>query len=381
MLMADDAPLEIQLADNPLDDAEHEDGGGGEAERGDDRDDIRMHDRKDTGTPRHSSISRDASERLRVLAAFDRGSLYGEGPPFRFEWLSFTNGPLLALGTWCVAAAILTLGFWPRAPYVPPAPPPPVAASAASCGIVSTGGTAPEQSACLDLFVHEGVSYNACSTAKLDALSCESSSLASHLDACKPVSSPWCYTAQSTAAIVTRNDSAGRSRFGQCVDTCVQQPLRRQLFSELGSPSAVCMDGTSSGYYWAEATTQPEIYVLYLQGGNWCYDEASCADRCGARSGANCSNPLAGSSTWPEWRYVSAPATPPQHDFQGYYRNINESLLLFPGRRALIKLRRSLTLVWCPQSVPRVLHVGRPHGRRGRIQPHIWLAVQGTGRN
>ena len=284
--MADDAPVEIQLADDIIvpeyqDDAAADAAAEGEADRVDD-------DRDDDG------------ERMRD--PFDRDSLYSD-PPFRFEWLTFTNRALLALGSWCVAAAMLTFAFWPRAPWIPPVPPPPPAAasavSAAECGIVTTGGTAAEQSACLLPFVQSGVSYNACTTAKLDALSCESPSLASHLDACKPVSTAWCTTARNETP-----GGGGGGRFGQCVDTCVQQPLRRQRFSELGSPSAVCMDGTSSGYYWSEATTQPTIYVLYLQGGNWCYDEDSCSQRCGPRSGSNCSNPLAGSNSWPEWRYA-----------------------------------------------------------------------------
>jgi hypothetical protein len=65
-------------------------------------------------------------------------------------------------------------------------------------------------------------------------------------------------------------------------------------------PEAVCMDGSASGFYWAPATTQPDEYVLYLQGGVWCYDEASCASRCGTKSASGtCSGGLASSSVRP----------------------------------------------------------------------------------
>jgi hypothetical protein len=96
-------------------------------------------------------------------------------------------------------------------------------------------------------------------------------------------------------------------------------------------PEAVCMDGSPGGFYWAPATTQPDQYVLYLevrhtachscivgssrppsclqvaivfwarvgQGGGWCYDEASCASRCGKKSASGtCSSALASTTVW-----------------------------------------------------------------------------------
>ena len=109
------------------------------------------------------------------------GAIFGDDEdrhrPFGLECLTFTNGPLLAVGSWCIAAGILTLGFWPRDPYVPrPDTPPPGAVAGAN------------------------------------------------------------------------------------------QPLRLTLFQDMGASDAVCMDGTSSGYYYAPATTQPWLYVLYLEG-------------------------------------------------------------------------------------------------------------------
>lgn len=244
----------------------------------------------------------DLDDVLRALGEGERS------PPFGLKWLTFTNGPLLAVGSWCIAAGILLLGFWPRDPYFPPAPTPPGApAQTSECGIVTTDGTAAEHSQCIIPFVHNGVSYNACTTEKMAGMA-----------------GPWCYTSQNVSAqqlvrcgswcednghapdscgcgvcgshgecgtsscpsvlapgtsmvangrelwacptSAATHDSS-RPLFGQCVDTCVKQPMRRKLFTELESPEAVCMDGTSSGYYYADATTQPQVYVLYLQGG------------------------------------------------------------------------------------------------------------------
>ena len=44
---------------------------------------------------------------------------------------------------------------------------------------------------------------------------------------------------------------------------------------------AVCNDGSAAGYYWAQATEQAHqgLYLIMLEGGEWCYDEASCALR------------------------------------------------------------------------------------------------------
>ena len=89
------------------------------------------------------------------------------------------------------------------------------------------------------------------------------------------------------------------------------------------------MDGSSSGIYFAPATSQPDYYVLYLQGGGWyaatqhalslspspplsrssdtaalpwrrCNDKPSCTSRCGKRTGGKCSGALASSSVWQE---------------------------------------------------------------------------------
>jgi O-palmitoleoyl-L-serine hydrolase len=61
------------------------------------------------------------------------------------------------------------------------------------------------------------------------------------------------------------------------------------------------MDGSSSGIYFAPATSQPDYYVLYLQGGGWCNDQNSCTSRCGSRTAAGrCSGAHATSTVWEE---------------------------------------------------------------------------------
>mmetsp|Transcript_26822 Transcript_26822/g.52856 ORF Transcript_26822/g.52856 Transcript_26822/m.52856 type:complete len:409 (-) Transcript_26822:517-1743(-) len=61
-------------------------------------------------------------------------------------------------------------------------------------------------------------------------------------------------------------------------------------------PQAVCNDGSPSGYYWSESTVShmSHIWVVWLQGGMWCFDQASCKARWGVGK-----NPLMTSTVWP----------------------------------------------------------------------------------
>jgi hypothetical protein len=45
-----------------------------------------------------------------------------------------------------------------------------------------------------------------------------------------------------------------------------------------GDPLAVCNDGTPGAFYFAPATDagKSQLFLVYLQGGMWCYDEPSC---------------------------------------------------------------------------------------------------------
>jgi sodium-dependent dicarboxylate transporter 2/3/5 len=203
------------------------------------------------------------------------------------------------------------------------------------CSIVTTGGSAGEGSRCQFPFVHAGISYNECATVSLPGQSIKPWCYTAHDEAAAITSGPpmtpcgverdWCtenghapdscgcgvcgsfggcsaiscppsleggqskmygnHELVRCPASAAQAGPAGweGSPYGKCVDTCEKQPMRRHLFANIGSPEAICMDGTSSGYYYAPATEQPEIYVLFLQGGGWCYDEVSCAKRCGTQ--------------------------------------------------------------------------------------------------
>eukprot|EP01065_Artemidia_motanka_P047358 TRINITY_DN740_c0_g1_i1.p1 TRINITY_DN740_c0_g1~~TRINITY_DN740_c0_g1_i1.p1 ORF type:complete len:389 (+),score=61.45 TRINITY_DN740_c0_g1_i1:57-1223(+) len=64
-------------------------------------------------------------------------------------------------------------------------------------------------------------------------------------------------------------------------------PARADLslvqFAPSRYPDAVCTDGSPGGYYWKRATSSSSshLWLVYLQGGGWCYDAASCQHRCG----------------------------------------------------------------------------------------------------
>eukprot|EP00440_Ansanella_granifera_P054762 gb/GFBE01059367.1/.p1 GENE.gb/GFBE01059367.1/~~gb/GFBE01059367.1/.p1 ORF type:complete len:400 (+),score=85.60 gb/GFBE01059367.1/:1-1200(+) len=65
---------------------------------------------------------------------------------------------------------------------------------------------------------------------------------------------------------------------------------------------AVCMDGSPAGYYWKPAASEEgkSLWIVYLQGGGWCYDEASCRDRCGSpQAPYTADNKLCSSKEWP----------------------------------------------------------------------------------
>jgi hypothetical protein len=42
---------------------------------------------------------------------------------------------------------------------------------------------------------------------------------------------------------------------------------------------AVCNDGSPGGYYFSASTSDSDLWVVYLQGGMWCWDQASCVAR------------------------------------------------------------------------------------------------------
>ena len=57
-------------------------------------------------------------------------------------------------------------------------------------------------------------------------------------------------------------------------------------------PQAICNDGTTAGYYFQEGLPSSTDWIIYLEGGMWCWSTASCIARCKATP-FECS-----SSTW-----------------------------------------------------------------------------------
>ena len=218
------------------------------------------------------------------------------------------------------------------------------------CGVATTGGTAAEGSSCKFPFLHEGVTCNECASHvpaspqgtggsawcdtdhtsdvadvlpcgtwcednlhSADACGC---GVCGSYGGCSQISCPTSLgegesgTTSSghkldrcpASAAQAGEPGWGGSSWGKCLNSCEKTYMRRHLFEELGEgyQEAVCQDGTSSGYYYAPATTQQEIFTVMLEGGGWCYDEASCASRCGDQSDDGvCSTRLSTSSVRP----------------------------------------------------------------------------------
>jgi len=60
----------------------------------------------------------------------------------------------------------------------------------------------------------------------------------------------------------------------------------------------VCVDGSPSAYYWREGDPGSSTWIVDLQGGGWCYGEASCRQRCAPGTTSS----LCSSRAWPEER-------------------------------------------------------------------------------
>jgi hypothetical protein len=61
------------------------------------------------------------------------------------------------------------------------------------------------------------------------------------------------------------------------VESPTNATLSYRSLSDVDS-AAVCNDGSAAGYY-IEKGVNPNLWMVYLGGGSWCYDEASCAAR------------------------------------------------------------------------------------------------------
>ena len=56
-------------------------------------------------------------------------------------------------------------------------------------------------------------------------------------------------------------------------------PMSLHLLNKAAYPDAVCNDGTQSGYYFHRSPTQSTTWIVHANGGGWCYDKKTCAER------------------------------------------------------------------------------------------------------
>jgi Pectinacetylesterase len=79
------------------------------------------------------------------------------------------------------------------------------------------------------------------------------------------------------------------------------QTLQKVLYDNATYPDAVCNDGSPSGFYILPATdpAKADLWVVVLEGGQWCYDDFSC----GVRAQQN--PQLTTSTVWPPYLTLS----------------------------------------------------------------------------
>jgi hypothetical protein len=60
-----------------------------------------------------------------------------------------------------------------------------------------------------------------------------------------------------------------------------EQGTNFALYHLYGYTDALCNDGSAGGFYYAPWTDpgKQNIWVVYLEGGSWCYSNSSCAER------------------------------------------------------------------------------------------------------
>lgn len=87
------------------------------------------------------------------------------------------------------------------------------------------------------------------------------------------------------------------------------------------NPAAVCTDGSPAGYYFGPAfipdtvsASDPETtWLVYLEGGGWCSDEASCQGRCGTPENPYTSS-VCSSKKWGKQEYLGGIFWPDQEN-------------------------------------------------------------------
>ena len=59
--------------------------------------------------------------------------------------------------------------------------------------------------------------------------------------------------------------------------------LKLFLLPNTQTTGAVCNDGSPAGFYFKAGN--PDLWIVHLQGGGWCYDQPSCAQRMSSTPG------------------------------------------------------------------------------------------------
>jgi len=85
---------------------------------------------------------------------------------------------------------------------------------------------------------------------------------------------------------------------------------------------AVCNNGDTAGYYYYPGDRDTNTWLVYLAGGDWCWDDKSCIERCSATSPTN---PLCGAEFLPE-----------TVEFQGVMNPRNESSVLGKAHKVFV---------------------------------------------
>ncbi len=60
---------------------------------------------------------------------------------------------------------------------------------------------------------------------------------------------------------------------------CFAAQATTLTWSPLADSTAVCNDGSPAGYYWRAGANNSSAWIVFLEGGAWCYDQQTCLDR------------------------------------------------------------------------------------------------------
>jgi len=98
----------------------------------------------------------------------------------------------------------------------------------------------------------------------------------------------------------------------------VTMPLYLLSDAEAQAKNSICNGGFAAGYYYRKGAN-PSRWIIHLQGGGWCYDEAFCQARMGASPYLVASTALSPTYTVPGVLLQDAQANPEFHSASCLY--------------------------------------------------------------